>query len=96
MWTREFGLAMLHARRLCIELIFTFGHGKSSQQLPTVGVLKVQRRSQSPERGVVASNGVKRDIYLLSAPYRMMQSGELLATATTAVDVHGGRLAFAG
>jgi hypothetical protein len=26
--TGEFGLAMLHARRLCIELIPTFSHGK--------------------------------------------------------------------
>lgn len=31
MWTGEFGLAMLDARRLCLELIPTFSHGKEFQ-----------------------------------------------------------------
>ena len=31
MWTQEFGLALLHAGRLCIELIPTFNHGKGFQ-----------------------------------------------------------------
>ena len=31
MWTGECGLAMLHATRLCLELIPTFSHGKEFQ-----------------------------------------------------------------
>ena len=31
MWSGEFGLAMLRARRLCKELIPTFSHGKEFQ-----------------------------------------------------------------